>query len=191
MLTTDPVCVRKIDSDRSCRIAVTCKDSNIDDLSSNTLYLSFLETRVNRRIILEPLSIVADEFGSLRCFVVLEIHEAFPCSLAAERVIVVLHKTVYKVDCTESILHPLHIVLIPKLQVTCPVVLDQICSISLLSLVLSHSGSLLKLSNDLLESWAVKTADLIYLLTDNTIFTLYDTAVKSIGNRSLVARINH
>ena len=48
MLATDPVCVRKIDSDRSCRIAVAGKDSHIDDLCSHTLDFFLLEAVVNR-----------------------------------------------------------------------------------------------------------------------------------------------
>ena len=48
MFATDPVSIRKIDSDRSRRIAVSRKNCHIDDLGCNTLYLFLLEAGIHR-----------------------------------------------------------------------------------------------------------------------------------------------
>ena len=48
MLAADPVCVRKVDADRGCRVAVSGECGNVDDLCGHTLHFVLLEAWVYR-----------------------------------------------------------------------------------------------------------------------------------------------
>ena len=191
MLPPDPVRIRKIDSDWGGRVAVTCEGGSIDYLGAHALDLFFLETLVNRRVVLEPLCIGADDFSPSGSLHILEIHKGFPCCLASQRVVVVLHETVNEIHGPESVAEPFDIVLVPKPEVTCAVVLHKRSDILLLGIVFSHGCGHLKLFAYLLDCRTVKPPDFIDLLTDNPVRTFHKPAVQAIGNRSLVGRIHH
>ena len=58
MLCTYPVRVRKVDANRCCRIAVTCKDAYGNHLGCYALDFCLAETRIDRRMIFKPLCIL-------------------------------------------------------------------------------------------------------------------------------------
>ena len=68
VMRTNPVSIRKIDTDSSWRIEITGKDSSGNHLSRHTLHFIFLERLVHRRMILEPLSIAANYFRTASSF---------------------------------------------------------------------------------------------------------------------------
>ncbi len=122
---------------------------------------------------------------------ILHIHKGLPCSLASERVVIILDKTIHEIHGTESILQPFDIVLIPKLQIACPVVFHKRADIFLLRIVFRHSGSLLKLSHYFLKGGSVKTAYLVNIFADNAVSPLDKLAVETIRHRGLVRRVSH
>ena len=71
---------------------------------------------------------------------VLDVHQSLPAALAAEGVGVVLDESVDEVHGSESVLHPLDVVLVPEAQVAGAVVFDQSGDVLLLEVVLGDRG---------------------------------------------------
>ena len=164
MLLADPVRIREIDAYRSGRIAVSAQCSGIDHLGGDALHRFLPETRVHGGIVLEPLGILAQDPCTLRGRMVLDIYKPLPGGLAAERVIVVLYKTVHEIHSPESVLHPLYIVFVPEFQVTCTVIFYKCGYILLLKVALSCLRSLLKFRYNLLQSRRIESSNLIHFL---------------------------
>ena len=72
---TNPVSVRKIDTDGSCRIQVTGKNSGSDHLGRYPFYLFLFERFINRRMIFEPLRIAADNLCTVCSIQVFEVDQ--------------------------------------------------------------------------------------------------------------------
>ena len=60
----DPVSIRKIDADRGGRIASAAETGSVYHLGTHAFDTLFLETRINRRIVLKPLGIGTEQFGA-------------------------------------------------------------------------------------------------------------------------------
>ena len=80
-------------------------------------------------MVLEPLGVAADDLGAFRRFAVTVVDNALPGSLAAERIVVVLHETVYEIYVTLSVGHPCDVVFVPHPQVAGTVVLHEFVDI--------------------------------------------------------------
>ena len=61
IVTSDPVGVRTVDSDRSGRIGGSGEGDAVHNLGGNALDVRLAETRINRRIVLEPLRVGAQD----------------------------------------------------------------------------------------------------------------------------------
>ena len=81
---------------------------------------------------------------------VLDIHIPLPGAFASERVIIILHKTVHKIDGSVQLLDPRDVILIPLTQVSAAVILHQQLNAVPLRLVLSHSRGLAELFANLI-----------------------------------------
>ena len=75
ILLADPVSVRKVDSDRGCRVASAAEAGNVDNLGRNALHALLLEAGIDRCVILEPLCVGAEEFCTRRCGRVLDVND--------------------------------------------------------------------------------------------------------------------
>ena len=75
---TDPVGIRKVDSNRGRRVAVACEADCVDDLGGDALHCLFLESRVDRGIVLKPLGICTENLSSCRCCGVFNIDISLP-----------------------------------------------------------------------------------------------------------------
>ena len=74
MIATDPVGIRQVDTDRGSRITVSTQHGYCNHLGTYTLYLGLLETVINRRMVLKPLGILADDLGTFGRLLVDEVH---------------------------------------------------------------------------------------------------------------------
>ena len=73
MLGANPVGVREVDADRSCRVGVAGKDAGCDNLGRYTFHFIFLEACIDWRVLFKPFRIVAKYLGAVRCAFVLEV----------------------------------------------------------------------------------------------------------------------
>ena len=125
VFAANPVSVRKIDSNRSRRVAIAGKCHGVNDFGGDTFHHRLAETRIDRRMVLKPLRVLRKFHGALRSLLITDVHESLPSGLAAERVVIVLYESVDKIHRTERVLHPFDVILIPKAQVTGAVVVDK------------------------------------------------------------------
>ena len=125
VFATNPISVRKIDSNRSRRVAIAGKCHGVNDFGGDAFHHRLAETRIDRRMVLKPLRVLRKFHGALRSLLITDVHESLPSSLAAERVVIVLYESVDKIHRPERVLHPFDVVLIPKAQVTGAVVVDK------------------------------------------------------------------
>ena len=78
MIASDPVGIRQVYADRGCRIAIASQHGNRNHFGTDSFYLFFLKPFIYRRMIFEPLCIVADHFRPLRRLLVYKVHGRFP-----------------------------------------------------------------------------------------------------------------
>ena len=190
MLLANPVGVGQVDADGRGGIVVTGDDGHVDDLGRDALDFFLLEAGIDRRVVLEPLSIAADGLGTLRSFAVAVVHDALPGSLAAEGIVIVLDEAVDEVHVAVRVGHPADVVLVPHAQVARLVVFDELVDVFLLQVVLSVDAGCFQMTDDHLEGRAVDTAHLPGLLHDLAVF-LHDLAVEAIADGVRVGRVFH
>ena len=189
MLLANPIGVGEVDTDGGCGIGVTCEGCGGNHLGRHTLNLCLAESGVDGGIVLKPLRIVADDFGAEGCFVVFEVHDALPSTLAAEGVAIVLGETIYVVDVALGIFGPSDVELVEEAEVACLVVLNQREQGRLLGL-LCHSGRLLQPIDDLLDGCGVHTTEFVGLFV-NLATLLDEFAVQTIGDWARVVLLGH
>ncbi len=190
MLFSYPVCIGKVDTKRRCRMAVPSKLSNSYYLGRNTFHLFFLVLGTYSWIILKPLSIITYNLCPFGCLKIFEVHNSLPCSLHSQRIIVILNKSVNKVNLAIGVLNPCNIILIPYIEIACAVILNQFCYITPLSIVFGNSRSFFKMLNNFFNSRSVKPANSVNLLL-NLAVNLYKSGVKAIWYWRMVFRVNH
>ena len=78
MIAANPVGIRQVDANRSCRIAITSQHGNRNYFGTDSFYFFFLKPFIYRRMIFEPLRIIADHFCSLRCLLIDKVHGRLP-----------------------------------------------------------------------------------------------------------------
>ena len=192
MLLTNPVCIRKVDTDGCCRVAIATKHSYGDNLSRYALNLLLAICRVDRSVILEPLCIGSHNLGTVASLLVAEINYRLPRCLTAKRITIVLDKAIYEIYIRGCILNPKNAIIVEILQIARVVVLDKSLNGCLL-LTLSYRGSLLQPIYNLLNSWRVHTTYLPHLLDNLTILIAHKLRVKAIRYRLRIIGIgsNH
>ena len=190
VLLSYPVCIREINSYRCCRVAVSGNGSHIYHLCNYSLHLTLLEAAVYRGVILKPLGIVAYGLCSLGGFKILVAYIALPGSLAAKRVVVILHKTIYEIYRALCLLNPGNVVLVPGLEVSCCVVLYEFLYVVALRIILCKLLCIIQVADYYLQGLVVFAANLIYLLLYLAI-SLYKFAVEAVGWRGCIARLCH
>ena len=78
MIAANPVGIRQVDANRSCRIAITSQHRYRDYLSTDSFHLLLLETLIYRRMILKPLRIITDDFRTLSRLLIRKVHGRLP-----------------------------------------------------------------------------------------------------------------
>ena len=146
-----PVGVRKVDSYRGRRIGGPCQRHCVDDLGGDAPAFGLLEARIHGGVVFEPLGIGAKRLGSGRCRRVLDVHEAFPGGLAAERVVVVFDEAVHVVHRAKSVLHPEDVVVVPGAEAAGGVVFYEFVDCGFLEFVLGDLFGLFELAADALD----------------------------------------
>ena len=190
VMRTNPVSIRKVDTNRCRRIKITGKDSGSDYFSRYTFHFIFLESFVHRRMVFKPLGITADNFRAVSRFDILEINQRFPTSFHAQRVAITFGKPVHKVNPRIKVLHPKNCILVKVLQVTRFIEPDQLADNRFLRLILSNSFRFLQPVDNLLNRLRIKSAYFPYLFLQLSIL-FHQTTVQAIRHRSLVLRVFH
>ena len=98
ILSTNPICIRKVNAYGCRRIFVTSKHSSTDYVGCNAFYYLLAETWIYRRMVLKPLCVLADCLSTMTSLQILVFHDSLPWSLDAERVAIYLYESVYEVD---------------------------------------------------------------------------------------------
>ena len=182
VLLADPVRIGQVDADRRRRIAGARHTHGVHHLGRHPLDGFLPEARIHGRMVLEPLGIGAQGLGPGRCRLVLDVDVAFPGCLAAQRVIIVLDKTVDKVHRSQGILHPFDIERIPKPQVAGLVIIDQQAQRLLLDVVFGHFAGQRQFAANLFDGRSVQAALLPGNLFHNPVRTLYHLGIQAIRN---------
>ena len=78
MLSTNPVSIGQVDADSCRRIFVATQHGCTNGIGGDTLYMGFTETRVDGRMVFEPLSILADGLRTLGSLQILILHNTLP-----------------------------------------------------------------------------------------------------------------
>ena len=190
VLLADPVGVGQIDADGRGGIVVTGDDGHVDDLGRYAFDFFLLEAGIDRRVVLEPLGVAADEFRPFRSLAVAIVHDAFPGSLAAEGIVVILDEAVDEIHVAVRISHPADVVLVPHTQVARPVVFNEFVDVFLLQVVLGEGACSFQVTDDHLEGRAVDTAHLPDLFHDLAVF-LHHFAVEAIADGVRIGRVFH
>ncbi len=190
MLLTNPVRIGQVDADGRGRIAVAGQAHGIDNLGADALHGGFLEARVHRRVVLEPLGVGTQDFRALGSLEVLDVHVAFPGSLAAQRVIVVLDETVDEVHRADGILHPLDVEFIPLAQVAGFIIVDENGQRALLDVVFRHLTGFGQFFADFLQGGGVQAPNLPGQFRYLAFLIFHHFGVEPPGNRFRVCRVN-
>ena len=180
VLLADPVGIGQVDANGRGRIAVTGQANGIDDLGADTLHGLLLEAGVHRGVILEPLGVGGQDLRALGGLEVLDVHVAFPGTLAAEGVIVVLYKTVDEVHRADGVLNPFNIEGVPLAEVSGLVIFYKECERALLDIVLSNLASELQFFANLGDSRGVDTTHLPGELLDFSVLSFYHLGIQTI-----------
>ena len=191
VLLANPVCVGEVDADGRGRIAVAGEANGVDHLGADALDRSFLEARVHRRVVLEPLGVGAQDFRALGSLEVLDIHIAFPGSLAAQRVIVVFDEAVDEVHRADGVLHPFNVKLVPFAEVTGLVILDENAQGAFLDVVLRYLAGFAQLFADFLQGGGVQAANLPGKFHDFPGLVLDHLGVEAPGNGLGIRRVHN
>ena len=88
MILTDPVRVRQVDTDRSSRVAVSAQHGDGNHFGRDTLHLLLAEAGIHRRIVFEPLRVVADYPRAFGRLAIDEVGYRLPAGLHSERIAV-------------------------------------------------------------------------------------------------------
>ena len=182
-----PVGIGQIDADGGGGITCAGEHHGIDYLGGNALAFRLLEACVHGRIVLEPLRVGTEQFGAGRSGGVLDVDNALPGGLMAERVVVVLDEAVHVVDNAEGVLHPLDIVFVPHAQVAGLIVLQQQVDALLLALVLDAFAGLAQFGTYLLQGLAIGSADRPDIFHHVPRRILYHLGIQAVGYRVRVA----
>ena len=108
VLRTYPVGIGQVNTNGRRGIFVTSEHRRTNNVGRHALYLGFTETRVNRRMVFEPLGVLTDGLRALRGFQVLVLHKSFPRAFQSEGVAIDLNETVDKIDLSVQLTHPLY-----------------------------------------------------------------------------------
>ncbi len=120
---------------------------------------------------------------------VLDVNITFPCSLAAQRVVVILYESVDEIYGPYGILHPLYVELIPDTEVTCLIVFYQKAQGTFLDIVLGTGGSQLEFFTYLFDGWSVHAVNLPWNLDDIAALILCHLGVQAVGDGGLIGLI--
>ena len=163
IVLTNPVGIRQVDAYRGRRKTIAAKGGDDDAFGRNAATFLFLETRVDRRMVLKPLGVFADGVGAFGSLQVLEIHHTLPCGLHTHRVAVVLDETVHEVDMRGIVLHPSDVIGVPSLEVASLIIFDKFLSIITLGIVFGHLVGLFEPTDDGFDGLAIKSVGTVHL----------------------------
>ena len=190
VVLADPVGVREVDADGRGRIAVAGEADGVDHLRGNALDRGFPEARVHGGVVLEPLGVRTQGLGAARGVEVLDIDIAFPGTLAAQRVVVILDEPVDEVHGSEGILHPLDVEFVPLTKVAGAVIVDEKTQGAGLDVVLGHGAGLQELVADLLEGGGVDATHLPGQFPDDAVRSLDDLRVEAVRDGAGILRVH-
>ena len=186
----DPVSVGQVDANWGRGEAVATQRGDDDALGRHALALLFLEARVDGRVVLKPLGVLAYGVGTHGSLKVLKVDDGLPGGLHAHRVVVVFDEAVHEVDVRNGVLHPCDVVFVPGLQVARGIIVDELLRVVALAIVLRHLVGLLQPADDGLDGLAVQAVGLVDVLIDLAVF-LHQLGVQSIANRRFVVGLAH
>ena len=144
VLRTNPVGIRQIDADSRRGIFVATEHSGTNSIGGDTLYMGLTETRVDGRMVLKPLGILADGLSSLGGLQILVFHDALPRTFQAQRIAIHLDESVDKVYPTLVFPNPLDTVVVEHAQVACIIIINKVFYHESLFFVLGHRLGLLQ-----------------------------------------------
>ena len=143
------------------------------------------EARVDGRMVLKPLGILADSLSSLGGLQILVFHDALPRTFQAQRIAIHLDESVDKVYPTLVFPNPLDTVVVEHAQVACIIIINKVFYHESLFFVLGHSLGLLQPIDNLSDGTAITTVGRPHILMD-ALVVLDQRRVQAIGNRLFV-----
>ena len=155
MLSPYPVGIRQVDAYGCGWILVATKHSTTDGIGNNPLYMRFAEARVNRRVVLKPLGILAYGLSALASLEILIFHYAFPRALEAQRVAINLYEAVDEIYASVEFLQPLYRILVKGLEIACGVVVYKQADDFLLLLIFCIIAGFVQEEDNLLDCLAI------------------------------------
>ena len=185
MLSPYPVGIRQVDAYSCGWILVATKHSTTDGIGNNTLNMRFAETRVNRRVVLKPLGILAYGLGALASLQIFIFHYAFPRPLKTEWVAINLNEAVDEIYASVEFLQPFYRILVKGLEIACGVVVYKQANDFLLLLIFCIIAGFVQEEDNLLDCLAILAVKSPCFFLQLAIF-LYKSGVETIGRRSRV-----
>ena len=185
VLRTNPVGIGQIDADSRRGIFFATEHGGTDGIGRNPLDMRLAEARVDGRMVLEPLGILADGLSSLGGLQILVFHDALPRAFQAQRIAIHLNESVDEVYPTLVFPNPLDTVVVEHAQVASIIIINKESDNASLPFVLGHRPGLLQPIDNLSDGIAITAVGRPHILMD-TLVVLDQRRVQAIGNRLFV-----
>ena len=126
MHSSNPLCIRKVNSNWSRWVRIARFSSHIHHFVTNSFYFFLLVFRKNRGVVFEPLCVLHHYFHAITRFEVIDFYNRFVRTALSKRVVVYLYKSMNEVNVTFRCLHPLNVEVVPRSQISCCVEFNQL-----------------------------------------------------------------